>query len=65
MRGVRVSGTALKQGTAWKQATQRGVGKSLSRGVWGDCLPPMWTVDTIFVKNVILQLKTQHFAPQH
>ena len=31
------------------------------RGVWGDRLPPMWTVAPNFVENVILQLKTDYF----
>ena len=29
----------------------------------GDRFPPMWTVDTIFVKNMVLLLQLRQFAP--
>ena len=29
----------------------------------GDRLPPMWTVDIIFVENLVLQVKVQYFVP--
>ena len=42
---------------------QQGSSRENLEGGRGDRLPPMWTVDTIFVENLVLQVKMQYFVP--